>query len=294
MIGTGSGMIVASNAVASGLKTALVESGPMGGTCLNRGCIPSKMLIYPADVIATIREAQELGITAVISWVDFRQIMKRMHELVKEDSGNQARGVETTPDITWFKDVGWFVSDYTMEVGGHEIRAEKIFIVSGARPGIPPIEGIKNVNYLTSDTVLELDAQPKNMVIIGGGYIAAEYGHFFSAMGTEVTIVQRNPKFLPAEEPELSELLKEEMAKRMAIFTNYEAVEVTEKKGVKTLRERSRVDGSFKEFSGQALLVAAGRVPSSDVLKPQKTGVELDERGYIKVNEYLETAKKNI
>lgn len=287
-------MIVASNAVASGLKTALVESGPMGGTCLNRGCIPSKMLIYPADVIAAIREAQELGITAAISWVDFRQIMKRMRELVREDSGNQARGVEATPEITWFKDVGWFVSDYTMEVGGHEIRAEKIFIVSGAKPGIPPIAGIKNVNYLTSDTVLELEAQPKSMVIIGGGYIAAEYGHFFSAMGTEVTIVQRNPKFLPAEEPEVSELLKEEMAKRMAIFTNYEAVEVTGKKGVKTLRAKSRVDGSFKEFSGEALLVAAGRVPNSDVLKPQKTGVELDERGYIKVNEYLETGKKNI
>ena len=294
VIGAGSGMIVASNAVASGLKTALVESGPMGGTCLNRGCIPSKMLIYPADVIAAIREAQELGITAAISWVDFRQIMKRMRELVREDSGNQARGVEATPEITWFKDVGWFVSDYTMEVGGHEIRAEKIFIVSGAKPGIPPIAGIKNVNYLTSDTVLELEAQPKSMVIIGGGYIAAEYGHFFSAMGTEVTIVQRNPKFLPAEEPEVSELLKEEMAKRMAIFTNYEAVEVTGKKGVKTLRAKSRVDGSFKEFSGEALLVAAGRVPNSDVLKPQKTGVELDERGYIKVNEYLETGKKNI
>ena len=294
VIGAGSGMIVASNAVASGLRTALVESGPMGGTCLNRGCIPSKMLIYPADVIATIRQAQELGVTAVISWVDFKQIMNRMHELVKEDSGNQARGVETTPEITWFKDVGWFVSDYTMEVGGHEIRAEKVFIVSGARPGIPQIKGIKEVDYLTSDTVLELEAQPKSMVIIGGGYIAAEYGHFFSAMGTKVAIVQRNPRFLPAEEPEVSELLREEMAKRMTIFTNYEAVEVTEKVGVKTLKARSRVDGSFKEFSGEALLVAAGRVPNSDILKPQKTGVELDERGYVKVNEYLETGKKNV
>lgn len=287
-------MIVASNAVANGLKTALVESGPMGGTCLNRGCIPSKMLIYPADVIATIREAQELGITAVISWVDFKQIMRRMRELVNEDSGNQARGVETTSDITWFKDVGWFVSDYTMEVGGREIRAEKIFIVSGARPGIPPIEGIKNVSYLTSDTVLELEAQPRSMIIIGGGYIAAEYGHFFSAMGTEVTIIQRNPRFLPAEEAEVSELLKEEMMKRMAIFTNYEAVEVTEKKGVKTLKAKSRVDGSIKEFFGETLLVAAGRVSNSDILKPEKTGVQLDERGYVKVNEYLETGKKNI
>jgi len=294
VIGSGSGMIVASNAVASGLKTALVESGPMGGTCLNRGCIPSKMLIYPADVIATIQEAREIGVTAVVSWIDFKKIMNRMQQLVKEDSGRQARAVEATPEMAWFKDVGCFVSDYTMEVGDHMIKAEKIFIVSGARPDIPPIKGITNVNYLTSDTVLELETQPKSMVIIGGGYIAAEYGHFFSNMGTKVTIVQRNPRFLPSEEPEISQLLKEEMEKRMAIFTNFEAVEVAENSGVKTLKARSRLDGSFKEFSGEALLIATGRVPNSDILKPEKTGVELDERRYVKVNEYLETRKKNI
>jgi len=294
VIGSGSGMIAASNAIANGLKTALVEFGPMGGTCLNRGCIPSKILIYPADVIATIQEAHELGVTAVVSWIDFKKIMSRMHDLINEDSGRQARAVEVTPELTWFKDVGWFVSDYTMKVGHHSIKADKIFIVSGARAGIPPIKGIKDVSYLTSDTVLGLEAQPKTMVIIGGGYIAAEYGHFFSSMGTEVTIVQRNPRFLPAEEPEISELLKEEMKKRMAVFTNYEAVEVTEKDGVKTLRARSRVDGRFKEFSAEALLIAAGRVPNSDILKPEKTGVELDQRGYVKVNEYLETSKKKI
>jgi dihydrolipoamide dehydrogenase len=294
VIGAGSGMNVASNAVAQGFKTAVVESGPMGGTCVNRGCIPSKMLIYPGDVVAIIQEAHKLGVEATINSIDFKDIMKRMREFVAEDANKQARAVEATPNFTWFKDVGEFVSDYTMKVGDNTIRAERIFIVSGARPGIPPIKGIEKVSYLTSDTVLELETLPKSLLIIGGGYIAAEYGHFFSSMGTKVTVIQRSRRLLPEEEPEISDLLREEMQKTVSIFTNYEAVEVAEKGRLKIVKARNREDGSLKEFSAEALLIAAGRVPNSDILKPEKTGVELDERGYVKVNEYLETRKKNI
>jgi len=294
VIGAGSGMIVASNAVARGLKTAVVESGPMGGTCVNRGCIPSKMLIYPADVVAIIQEAESINVNATINSIDFEKIMKRMRSFVTGDSRRQAEAVEATPNLTWFKDVGEFISNYTMKVGDHVIKADRIFIVSGARPGIPPIKGIDNVDYLTSDTVLELKKPPKSMVIIGGGYIAAEYGHFFSGIGSDVTIVQRNVRLLPEEEPEISELLKEEMEKRMKIFTNYDAIEVKEKNGFKTVRARNRENGNLKEFSAEALLIAAGRFPNSDLLKPEKTGVELDESGYVKVNEYLETQRKNV
>jgi len=294
VIGSGSGMIVASNAVGIGLKTAVVESGPMGGTCLNRGCIPSKMLIYPADVAVMVQEAESVGVNATINSISFEKIMNRMHQFVTEDSQHQAAAVEATPNIVWFKGLGVFISDYTMKVADHVIKADKIFIVSGARPNIPSIKGVDTVNYLTSDTVLELEKQPKSMIIIGGGYIAAEYGHFFSSIGTKVTVVQRNPRFLPEEEPEISDLIKEEMGKRIDIFTNYEALEVKEKNGVKTVIARNRADGTLKEFSAEALLIAAGRVPNSDLLKPEKTGVELDERGYVKVNEYLETGKKNI
>lgn len=294
VIGAGSGTTIASNAAASGLTTALVESGPMGGTCLNRGCIPSKMLIYPADVVSIIQEAKDLGVNATVNSIDFEKIMERMHRFTQEDSQHQAEEVEATPDLTWFRDVGEFVSEYTMKVGNREINADYIYIVSGARPNIPRIEGIETVNYLTSDTLLELKQQPKSIIIIGGGYVAAEYSHFFANIGTEVQIIQRSPRLVPEEEPEVSELLKEEMAKKMKIFTNYEALKVEEKSGLKTVTARNRVDNSFKEFSAEALLIAAGRIPNSDLLKPEKTGVALDERGYVKVNEYLETGKKNI
>jgi len=294
VIGSGSGMMVASNAIASGMKTAVVESGPIGGTCVNRGCIPSKMLIYPADVISIIREAEELGVKATINSIDFPKIMKRMRHFVTEHSQQQGKAVEATRNLTWFKDVGEFSSDYIMKIGKQVIRADRIFIVSGARPDIPPIKGIENVSYLTSDTVLELETVPRSMIIVGGGYVAVEYGHFFSSIGTKVSIIQRSPRLLPDEEPEISDMLKEEMERRMQIFTNHEAVEAREKNGVKTITARNRADGSFEESSAEALLIAAGRVPNSDLLKPEKTGVKLDERGFVKVNEYLETGKKNI
>lgn len=294
VIGSGSGMIIASNAVNHGIKTAVIEFGPMGGTCVNRGCIPSKMLIYPADVVAIIQEAKRIDVDAKINWIDFRNIMKRMRDFVNEDSQHQAAAVEATQNLVWFKTVGEFTSDYTMKVGEQTIKGDRIFIVSGARPGIPPIKGIENVNYLTSDTVLELKKPPKNIVIIGGGYIAAEYSHFFSSMGTKVTILQRSPRLIPEEEPEISDLLRQELEKRMTIFTNHEAIEAYEKSGVKTVIAKNRETGKLREFSAEALLVAAGRVPNSDMLKPEKTGVQLDESGYVKVNEYLETSKANI
>jgi mycothione reductase len=294
VIGSGSGMNVASAAVSNGFKTAVVDSGSMGGTCINRGCVPSKMLIYPADVVAILKEAEKLGVNATVNSVDFKKIMERMHHLVNGDSSTQAKAVEDTPKLTWFKETGEFISDYTMQVGEHTISAKMIFIVSGARPGIPPVKGLESVDYLTSDTVLELEKPPNNIIIVGGGYIGVEYGHFFSGIGTKTTIIQRPSRILPEEEPEISDLLKRELEKRMEIFTGLEVVEVKQESDVKTLIARNREDGSYRKFSTEALMIAAGRVPNSDLLKPEKTGVKLDERGYVKVNDYLETGKKNI
>jgi dihydrolipoamide dehydrogenase len=294
VVGSGSGMLVASTAAENGLKTAVVDNGPMGGTCLNRGCVPSKMLIYPADVVSILREAQRLGVNATVNSIDFKNIMTRTHNLVNGDSATQARAVKNTPELTWFNETGEFISDYTLQVGEHTITAERIFIVSGARPGIPPIKGIETVNYLTSDTVLELETPPKSILIIGGGYIGVEYGHFFSGIDTKTMIIQRPFRLLPEEEPEISDLLKRELEKRMEIHVGLEVVSVKQEGNVKTAIARNREDGNLKEFSAEALMVAAGRVPNSDLLKPEKTGVKLDERGYVKVNEYLETSKKNI
>jgi mycothione reductase len=294
VIGSGSGMLVASVAVEQGFKVALVEHGRMGGTCINVGCVPSKMLIYPADVLTNIKDSEKLGVHATVNSVDFNNIMTRMHTLVNHDSAHQAAAVQATPEMTWFKETGEFISDYTMQVGEHTITAKVIFIVSGARTAVPPIKGINNVNYLTSDSVLELQQPPKSLIIVGGGYIGMEYGHFFASIGTKTTIIQRPYRVLPEEEPEISDLLKTELGQRMEIYTGYEAFEVKQEGTQKTLVAKNRQDGSIKEFSAEALMIATGRVSNAGTLKPEKTGVKLDERGFVKVNEYLETSKKNI
>ena len=294
VIGSGSGMLIVSAAAEMGLKTALVEFGPMGGTCLNRGCIPSKMLIYPADVVSMIQEAEKVGINAKIDSIDFKKIMGRMRKLVKEDSEHETMAVESDPNITWYKKTGEFVSDYTLQVGDQKIKAKKIFIVSGTRPAIPPIKGLETVNYLTSDTVLNLENPPKSLIVIGGGYVAMEYAHFFSNIGTKVTVIEKLPRLLSSEEPEISDTLKGEMQKRMDIFVNHEVIEISENDGTKNILAKNLSDGQTRKFSADALLVAVGRVPNSDMLKPEKTGVKVDERGFIKVNEYLETSQKNV
>jgi len=294
VIGTGSGMIVASAAVENGLTTAVVDNGPMGGTCINRGCVPSKMLIYPADVATLAREAEKIGVNATINSVDFKKIMTRMHTLVKEDTEAQTRGVEATPNLKWFKNKGEFIGEYSLQVGNQTIKADKIFIASGARVGIPQIKGIENVDYLTSDTVLELENPPKSIIIVGGGYIGVEYGHFFTGIGVKTTILQRPSRLLPDEEPEISDLLKKELEQRIQIHLGFEVLEVRQEDNMKIVTAKNRENGALRDFSAEALMIAAGRLPNSDTLKPERTGVALDERGYIKVNEFLETGKKNI
>ena len=294
VIGSGSGMLVASTAVEQGFKVALVEHGKMGGTCINVGCVPSKMLIYPADVLATLKDSEKLGVHATVSSVDFNNIMSRMRTLVNYDTGNQATAVQATPDLTWFRETGEFISDYTMQVGTHTVKGKMIFLVSGVRASIPPIKGIENTGYLTSDTVLELQSQPKSIIIVGGGYIGMEYGHFFSAIGTKTIIIQRPDRLLPEEEPEISDLLRNEIQQRMEIYTGYEALEAKLEGNTRLVIAKNRQDDSIKEVSAEALMVATGRVPNANILKPEKTGVKLDEHGFIKVNDYLETTKENI
>jgi mycothione reductase len=294
VIGSGSGMLVASAAIEQGFKVALIEHGKMGGTCINVGCVPSKMLIHPADVLAVIQASEKLGIKATVDSVDFNNIMNRMRILVSHDTGQQISAIQATPEMTWFKETGEFISDYTMQVGSYTITAKVVFIASGARTTVPLIKNIQNVDYLTSDTVLELKSKPKSIIIVGGGYIGMEYGHFFSALGTKTTIVQRPSRILPEEESEVSDLLRREVAGRIDIYTDFEAIEVKQDSTDKILTARNRIDGIIKEFSAEALMIATGRVSNADLLKPEKTGVKLDDRGFIAVNEFLETSKKNI
>lgn len=294
VIGSGSGMNIAQEALEHGMKVALVDRGPLGGTCLNLGCIPSKLLIFPADRIMEIQEASKLGIQAQIKSIDFNFIMGRMRKIVTGEQKGISLGILQTKNLDFYEALASFIADYTLQVKGETIKGKHIFIASGSRPVIPPIKGLDGTDYLTSENVLQLTRAPESMTIIGGGYIAVEYGHFFAAMGTDVTIIEMADRLLLSEEPEISGLLKNEMSKRMRILLNTQALEIKKSGKGCIVAVKDTSTGVEKELLAEKLMVAVGRRSNADLLKVENTGVETDKRGFIKVNEYFETSKKNI
>jgi len=295
VIGSGCGALISDEASAQGLKVALIDKGPLvGGTCLNWGCIPSKMLIYTADRIVEIEEAKKLGVEAEVKDIDFHSIMERMRKSRHDSQTHIRKGIKQSKNLDFYEGEGHFVDEYILEVSGEKLKGESIFIASGSRPFIPPIKGLENVDYLTNESVLELKERPNSLIIIGGGYIAVEFGHFFAAMGTKVTILEMADRLVLAEEVEISEVLKSELSKRIAVYTNAQAEEIKIKGNDISVITIDRNSGERMEFTAQRLMMAVGRRSNADLLKVEKTGVELDKRGFIKVNEYMETNIKNI
>lgn len=294
VLGSGAGMNVASTAFQQGMKVALVEHGPLGGTCLLRGCIPTKILTYVADLITDIRHAERVNLHAEVKSVDFEKLMERMREETVGESEKMGQSVRSVEDYDWYQVTGEFVDDYVMKVGQEKITAPIVVIAAGSRPLIPPIKGIEEVDYLTNKTVLELKEKPDSIIIVGGGYIAAELGHFFSAVGTDVTIIGRNPYLVKNEDEDVSDLLKEELSKRMKVLTDCEVVEMKQEGNEKVVIAKDRSDNETKECRAQHLLVAAGRRSNADLFKPEKTGIKTDEHGFVKVDEHLRTSKEGI
>ncbi len=294
VIGGGSGAEVASWAAEEGLRVAIIEKGPMGGTCLNRGCIPSKMLIHSADVVETINGAHLFGIRPKGYEVDFPAIVKRVSAAVDKDAEEIEEALKHSDNPRFYKQESHFISHKTLQVGPDTISADKIVIASGGRPRIPNIEGLRDVDYITSDEALRLTRQPKVLTIIGGGYIAVELAHFFGALGTRVNIIQRREVLVPNEDEEVSMKFTEIFRKKHNVLTGFEPVRVTKRAGTYTVEVKSVKGGTGKSLSSDELLVAPGRETNADTLDLAKTGVKTDEKGFIVVNDYLETNVKGI
>ena len=302
-IGSGVGLSVLNTGLQLGLNCALIENAKMGGTCLTRGCIPSKVLVHPADLIRESLHAKKVGINFKIENIDWDLISKRMWSQIDE-SKMMDKGLSTIPNLKVYKGIGEFVGEYEMSVRetksneelGH-FKAERIVIASGARSFIPPIQGIENLDYITSENFFgtKFPKKPwKSLIIIGGGVIAAEFAHIFSAMGTDVTIVEMLPRLVVTEEPEISQLLLKNFSNHMKVLLNEKAVKAYYKNKQKAVLIKNTESGKETEIMAEEILIAAGRRSNADLLKVENTGVELDEKGWIKTNQYLETNKKNI
>ncbi len=260
VIGSGAGMNTVDAGLERGLKVAVVEEGPLGGTCLNRGCIPSKVLIHAADVIREAQEAAGVGVHMRLEKVDYAAIKKRMWDIVLTGRHEMEEGVKHVKDLDLYPVIGSFVSDYTLQVGDETITSKRIVIASGARAQIPPVPGLDNVKFHTYRTVFDIEEQPESIVILGGGYIGCEFAHFFSAIGTRVALVGRNPVLLPHEEPETSALVKKRLSKHVEVHT-----------GTDTLRIEGR-DGRVSVVIRDPHRVRSGRSRASTCWWPSASG----------------------
>jgi dihydrolipoamide dehydrogenase len=293
VIGTGAGMNVVDVALQRGLRVAIIEEGPLGGTCLNRGCIPSKVLVHVADSIREAQAAEKTGVSVRVEKVDYGLIKKRMWDIVLTGRHDLENGVKSVREVDLYPTVGSFVGDYTMQVANETIKAPRIVIASGARAQIPPVSGLDKVKYHTYRTVFDIEEQPESIVILGGGYIGCEFAHFFSAIGTKVTLVGRNPVLLPHEEPETSALVKRRLSAHVEVHTGTDTLGVEGRDGGVAVTILDPQSGE-KTIEAQHLLVATGVRSNSDWVKPEKTGVKTDDHGWIQTNQFLETSKPNI
>ncbi|HPG29621.1 MAG TPA: dihydrolipoyl dehydrogenase [bacterium] len=292
IIGAGSANEFAFEAANKGYKTALIERGFAGGTCLNRGCIPTKVMLQSADIAHYVEESSEFGINSNITGIDFQIIKKRVADIVDFWRSKLLQRIESTPNLDYYNHSARFIGDKIIEAHGEKIRGNKFVIAVGMRPLIPKIKGLDAVEYLTNENILELKRVPKSIAVLGGGYIGMELAYFFKSLGSEVFIIEMKDKLLSEIEPSLSEKFNEYAEGRYKVFLNtkLESVEQSEK-SAKLICDKN---GEKIEIYAEKILVSTGRVCNTDSLDCEKSGILLDKRGYIITNDFFQTKNQDI
>ena len=289
VIGSGAGNNIATAAASEGQKVALVENGPLGGTCLNRGCIPSKIWTHVADTIRSVDQAIDIGVKADVEYIEFDTIQQRLWKLVDGDSGRLEASLKRDRRIDLIQETAVFVDEKVLQVGKKRITAEKIVIANGCRTQVPDVPGLEDVGYMMSENVFRMEFPPQSLIIIGGGYKALEFAHFFSAIGTEVTLVGRNPRLIPGEEPEVSDLMRSRLSKLMRLHLGSVPVRFSADEKGKRMRIKRLQDGQEQDVVAEEILVCAGVVSNNDILDARKGGIKMDDRGFIVTDQHLET-----
>ena len=302
VIGSGAGLDVATAAAKKGLKVAIIEKSKLGGTCLNAGGIPSKLLIYSANIIEIIKNAENFGIKVEEYSIDFEKIINRVNKIVDTDANKIKERLKESKNPRLFLQECRFIGEKKISIANEIITADQILIACGTRPYIPKINGLENVDYITSNEALRLKYQPKTLTIIGGGYIACELAHFFGALGTKINIIQRNNFLLPNEDIDVSMEFTKIFSKKYNVYLGYNTEMVSyiydythnqTKKKIFNVIIKDKF-GKSLEIESDQLLIATGRIPNVDLLNIEKEGIKLNENGFILVDEYLQTNSDGI
>lgn len=294
VIGSGQGGKPLSTALAkAGWKTAVIEREHIGGTCVNVGCTPTKTMFNSARVAYLTRRAADFGVHSGAVSVNMTEVRARKQGVVDLFRDAGLRGIQATEGLDLFLGEASFTGPHTLEVrmndgGRREISAKKVFINTGGRPATPTLAGIENISYLDSTSIMELDRLPEHLLVMGGGYIGLEFGQMFRRFGSKVTVIQRSDHLLNREDPdvadEVARILRED---GITVLLSTDVLRVNQQSDGVGLTARSP-EGE-QSLAGSHLLVAVGRTPNTDRLNLRAAGVETNERGFINVNERLET-----
>lgn len=296
IIGSGQGGTPLSKKLAkAGWKTAIVEKDLIGGTCVNVGCTPTKTMIASARTAYVVANAASRGINASKPEIDLKKIVSIKNAVVERFRNGSEEGLEKTENLTVIHGKAKFSGSRTLSISPvsgaeYEIEGEIILIDTGAAPRIPEIEGIHSIKYFDSSSILDLEEIPEHLVIVGGNYIALEFGQMFRRFGSKVTILEKSARLLKREDEDVAEemtkILKEE-GLEFHFDTKPSKISATPK-GFDL-----ETDGAGR-LSGTHLLLAAGRIPNTGDLNLAVAGVETDEKGFVKVNEKLETSASGV
>jgi len=301
ILGSGSTAFAAAlRAAELGKTAAMTEMRTLGGTCVNRGCLPSKNLIEAARIVWESAHPRYKGLKPAKIDFDFGELISQKRDVVQFYRDKKYQSIVYEEDkIKVFNGQARLIDQQTAVVGNQKISGDQILIATGTRPVTPHIERLDQVPYLTSDLLTsdesqELKELPESLVIIGGGYIALELGQMFHRFGTRVTILERSQVILPDYEPEVSDALTFTLREEgLQIVTSAQAVNVSQK-SKQEIEVIARIGDKEQSFKAQQLLVATGREPNTDNAGLENIGVKLDERGFVKVNDELQTNLPNI
>ncbi len=302
VVGSGAGLMVIEAALQKGKKCALVEKGKFGGTCLTRGCIPSKILVYPADLIRAAEKAAQIGLDFARPQIDWSLISQRMWQYI-DHSKEMENSLLEVKQLAVYRGTAAFTGPDSLHVPDEKdgktapFTADMIVLAAGARTSIPPIPGLAETGYVSSETFFGPDfpSQPwSSLAIIGAGAVGLEFAHIFSAQGTQVSIIEMADRLAPAEEPEISQMLADRMRSNgVNILAGHKVAAVRKTAAGKELVLQDQA-GRTKTITSQEILLAAGVRSNADLLVVEKAGLATDSQGYIITNEYLETNRKNI
>jgi dihydrolipoamide dehydrogenase len=294
IIGTGqAGKPLALKLADYGRKTAVIECKNVGGSCINYGCTPTKTMIASAKTANTIRHAAEHGVKAGNIKIDIKKIIDRKNRIVKSFRNSGQEILERNKNLELIFGTASFIDSYTIRVnlkksGERTLSSKYIFIDTGVSPNIPVIDGLDETGYFTSESLLEIKKVPEHLVIIGGGYIGLEFGQMFRRFGSKVSIIQRGNKLLSCEDDDIAQELQKILTDEgIKIYLNANT------KRVKKIKNGIQLEicsaKNIKRIKGTHLLIAAGRKPNTHLLNLSSAGIETDDKGFIKVNEKLET-----